>query len=175
MEHLRVPVLLHEMPAVTVAAVNGAGAGLGWAAACDLRIATRSAMFNTAFLRVAVAGDMGGPWMLSRLIGGAKARELYFLPEKFSADEAYRIGLVSRVLDSDHFAGGIAALVQELAGAAPLALRGMKQNFVAAESMTLRDYVDLESERHLRITASADTREAFAAFVEKRAPRFIGR
>lgn len=173
-EHMRVPVLLHEMPAVTIAAVNGAcaGAGLGWAAACDLRVAARSAMFNSAFLRVAVAGDMGGPWMLTKLLGGAKARELYFMPGKFSADDALRIGLVSKVFDDGEFRSQTQLLVDEVASSAPMALRGMKQNFVAAEKMTFGDYVDFETERHFRISSSADTREAFLAFVEKRTPKF---
>ena len=99
--HFQVPVLLHEMPAITVAAINGAcaGAGFGWACGCDLRVAARSAMFNTAFLNVAVAGDMGLPWSLPRLVGAARARELSFFSEKFSAEEAQRIGLVARVWD----------------------------------------------------------------------------
>src|SRR5713226_4857945 len=72
-EDLRAPVLLHGMRAVTIAAVNGAcaGAALGWAAACDLRFAAASARFNTAFLDVGVAGDMGGPWTLARIVGAA--------------------------------------------------------------------------------------------------------
>ena len=72
--HLRVPVLLHEMPQLTIAAINGscAGAGLGWACGCDLRIATASARFNTAFLDVGVAGDMGLPWSLSAIVGSAR-------------------------------------------------------------------------------------------------------
>src|SRR4029077_3842612 len=92
-----VTTLLHELPAVTVAAINGAcaGAGMGWALACDLRVAARSAKFNNAFLDVGGAGDMGGPWSLGHLVGRAKARELYFLPEKFDADEALRIGMVN--------------------------------------------------------------------------------
>ncbi len=87
------------MPAVTIAAISGAcaGAGFGWACACDLRVASQTARFNTAFLDVGVAGDMGGPWTLPRIVGAAKARELYFLPGKFDAAEALRIGLVSRV------------------------------------------------------------------------------
>ena len=81
-ENFRVPVLLHTMPAVTIAAINGAcaGAGLGWALGCDLRYAAPSARFNTAFLDVGVAGDMGGPWTLPRIVGAAKARELYSCP-----------------------------------------------------------------------------------------------
>jgi 2-(1,2-epoxy-1,2-dihydrophenyl)acetyl-CoA isomerase len=176
-EDFRVPVLLHEMPQVTVAAVNGAcaGAGLGWAAACDLRVAARSANFATAFLNVGVAGDMGGPWSLTHLLGAAKARELYFLGAKFSAAEALALGFVSRVWDDEVFRDEVDALVTDLAGKAPLALAGMKANFTAAERMGFADFVTLETQHHHRITSSEDCREAFAAFVEKRAPRYVGR
>jgi 2-(1,2-epoxy-1,2-dihydrophenyl)acetyl-CoA isomerase len=169
--------LLHEMPPVTVAAVNGAaaGAGFGWACACDLRFATRSAVFNSAFLDVAVAGDMAGPWTLPRLVGAAKARELYLLPGKFDAEEAKRIGLVVDVFDDDRFVDEVEAVVARLAGAAPLAIRGMKANFVDGEQLTMGEYVAVETERHIRIAASRDTTEAFKAFVEKRTPTFEGR
>jgi 2-(1,2-epoxy-1,2-dihydrophenyl)acetyl-CoA isomerase len=169
--------LLHEMPAVTVAAINGAcaGAGLGWALACDLRVATASARFNVAFVDVGVAGDMGCTWTLSRLLGGAKARELCLLPGKFDAAEAQRLGLVSRVFDDGSFRDEAEALVGRLAAYSPTALWGLKSNLLAAERTTFADYVDLESERHLRITASEDTAEGFRAFVEKRPPRFTGR
>jgi 2-(1,2-epoxy-1,2-dihydrophenyl)acetyl-CoA isomerase len=169
--------LLHEMPAVTVAAINGAvaGAGFGWACACDLRYATASAVFNSAFLDVAVAGDMAGPWSLPRLVGAAKARELYFLPGRFDAAEAKRIGLVIDVFPDDQFEGEVERVVDRLAGAAPLAIRGMKANFLAGESLSLADYITAESERHLEISSSEDTAEAFKAFVEKRTPVFRGR
>ena len=176
--HFRVPALLHDMPAITVAAVNGAcaGAGFGWACGCDLRVASRSAMFNTAFLNVAVAGDMGLPWSLPRLLGAAKARELSFFSEKFSADEAHRIGLVSRVWDDAVFRDEVAKLVARLAGAAPLALKTLKSHYLAAErGGGFADYVDLETTDHVRIVRSADTKEAFRAFLEKRAPVFSGR
>jgi 2-(1,2-epoxy-1,2-dihydrophenyl)acetyl-CoA isomerase len=176
-EDFRVPVQLHNLPAVTIAAVNGAcaGAGLGWALACDLRIAARSAKFNTAFLDVGVAGDMGGPWSLGHLVGRAKARELYFLPEKFDADEALRIGMVNRVADDDAFPAEVDLVVERLRSAAPIALRTMKANFLDAERMDLAAFVGVETERHTRMFTTEDTREAFAAKVEKRAPRFVGR
>jgi len=172
-----VPVQLHNLPAVTIAAVNGAcaGAGLGWALACDLRIAARSAKFNTAFLDVGVAGDMGGPWSLGHLVGRAKARELYFLPEKFDAVEALRIGMVNRVADDDRFQDEVELVVDRLRSAAPIALRTMKANFLDAERMDLAAFVGVETERHTRMFTTEDTREAFAAKVEKRAPRFVGR
>jgi len=172
-----VAVLLHEMPAVTIAAISGAcaGAGFGWACACDLRVASQTARFNSAFLDVGVAGDMGGPWTLPRILGAAKARELYFLPGKFDATEALRIGLVSRVSPADTFEADLTALTERLARAAPLALTGMKANFLAAEAMGFADYIRLESEKHLRMFQSEDTTEAFKAFVEKRQPVFHGR
>jgi len=170
----RTPLLLHRMPQVTIAAINGmcAGAGLGWACAADLRVAARSANFNTAFLNVASAGDMAGPWTLPRLVGAAKARELYLLPEKFSAEAALAIGLVSRVFTDADFHDEVNAIAEQLAAASPHALRTMKRNFVDAEQMDLESYLQVESERHLQVMAHDDAKEAFRAFVEKRAPRF---
>ena len=176
-DDFRVPVLLHNMPAVTIAAVNGAcaGAGLGWALACDFRFAAESARFNVAFLDVGVAGDMGGPWSLSRIVGPARARELYFFPGKFDAAEALRTGVVTRVFPDDRFRAEVEAIVNRLAESAPLALRNLKANFVDAERMDFAGYVALESERHVSMFRTEDTREAFAAKAEKRKPKFEGR
>lgn len=174
--HFRVPLYLHRMPQVTVAAINGAcaGAGFGWACACDLRVATASATFNSAFLNVASAGDMAGPWTLPRLVGAARARDLYFLPDKFGAAEALAWGLVTRVFDDAAFAAEVDALAVRLAAASPHALRTMKQNFLDAETLDLERYVEIETGRHMEVMAHDDAREAFRAFVEKRAPRFTG-
>lgn len=176
-ELFRVSTLLHDLPAVTVAAINGAcaGAGLGWACACDIRLAAASAKFNTAFLGVAVAGDMGLPWSLQRLLGAARARELSFLRGKFDAAEAERLGLVSSVFDDDEFRAEVDLIVSRLADAAPLALRTLKLNYLAAERMSFSDFVDLEAERHMRVSLSPDTAEAFQAFMAKRAPEFGSR
>ncbi|HET6793081.1 MAG TPA: enoyl-CoA hydratase-related protein [Acidimicrobiales bacterium] len=170
----RVATLLHDIPAVTVAAINGAcaGAGLGWALACDIRVMAASARLNTAFLDVAVAGDMAIPWTLPRLIGAARARELSFMPRKVEAEEALRIGLVARVFADGSFREETEELLAALQRKSPAALRGMKENYVAAERMGLGDFVEFEAERHLRIAAGDDTAEAFRAFVEKREPRF---
>jgi 2-(1,2-epoxy-1,2-dihydrophenyl)acetyl-CoA isomerase len=118
---------------------------------------------------------MGLPWSLPRLVGASKARELSFLTEKFSADEAQRIGLVAKVWDDDAFRGEVDALVQRLAAASPIALHTMKAHYTAAERMGFREYVELETERHHHIVASDDVREAFRAFVEKRQPVFKNR
>lgn len=173
-QHFRVPVLLHEMPQVTIAAINGAcaGAGLGWACACDFRFAADAATFSTAFLNVASAGDMGGPWTLPRIVGAAKARELYFLPEKFGANEALQWGLVSRVFAAAQLRNEVGAIAARLAAAPPHALREMKRNFLEAERLEFGPYIAAETQRHITVMAHGDAKEAFRAFVEKRAPRF---
>jgi 2-(1,2-epoxy-1,2-dihydrophenyl)acetyl-CoA isomerase len=172
-----IPVILHEAQVVTVAAIRGAcaGAGLGFAAACDLRVADATARFNTAFLDVGLSGDMGGPWLLPRILGAARARELYFLPGKFDAAHALAIGLISRLIEPEAFEAELATLIDRLAAAAPLALKTMKANFVEAERLGFSDYIALETQRHTGLGASEDSREAFTAFVEKRRPVFQGR
>ena len=176
-EHYHITSVLHEMPKVTIAAINGAcaGAAIGWACACDLRYAKAGVSFNTAFLDVALSGDMANPWLLPGIVGSAKARELCFLPGKFKAEEALRIGLVAGVYPADDFDKEVDSIVNRLAKSAPLALGGMKKNFVDAEKMPLRDFIELETERHVHSGQSADAREAFKAFVEKRQPVFRGR
>jgi len=176
-ESFDVPVLLHEMPQVTIAAINGAcaGAGLGYACACDLRYAARSAKLNTAFLDVAVAGDMGLPWTLPRIVGAARARELSLLPRKLTADDAAGIGLVNETFDDDALLDEVRSRAARLAVSAPLARRALKSHYAEAERMSFAEFVKLETERHLRISSSADCREAFAAFVEKRPATFVGR
>ena len=176
-EYFHITTLLHEMPKVTIGAINGAcaGAGFGWACACDLRYASERAVFNSAFLGVAISGDMAGPWLLPRIVGATKARELFFMSQKFGADEAERIGLVLKTFPEADFRGEVQAIAERLAKSAPLAIGEMKKNFVNAESMPLRDYIELETERHTRTGASDDSREAFRAFVEKREPQFQGR
>jgi len=170
----KVTTLLHELRAVTVAAINGAcaGAGLGWALACDLRLMSAGARLNTAFLDVAVAGDMAIPWSLPRIVGAARARDLSFIPRRIEAAEALQIGLVARVFPDESFRRDTEDVLTALLEKSPTALLGLKQNYLAAERMTFADFVDYEAERHLKIAASDDTAEAFRAFVEKRKPVF---
>src|SRR5580658_1541929 len=176
-ETFNVSVFLHEAPVVTIAAIKGAcaGAGFGWATACDFRICDDTARFNTAFLDVGMSGDMGGSWFLPRILGAAKARELYMLPGKFDAAEAARIGLVSRVVPEAEFEAELDALVNRFVNSSPLALKGMKANFVESERMGLADFITAETARHSACGRSEDSREAFKAFVEKRKPVFQGR
>jgi 2-(1,2-epoxy-1,2-dihydrophenyl)acetyl-CoA isomerase len=160
--------LLHDMPAVTIAAVNGAcaGAGLGWAASCDLRYAAAGANFTTAFLGVGVAGDMGLPWTLSRIVGATRARELSFFPGKFSAAQAKADGLVNDVFDDETFREQVAERVSRLADSSAAALRTLKANYVAAERMSYADFIDLETSRHLHLLVSPDFQARVRVFAE---------
>jgi 2-(1,2-epoxy-1,2-dihydrophenyl)acetyl-CoA isomerase len=145
--------LLHAMPQVTVAAIDGgcAGAAMGWAAACDFRFCTPEARFNTAFLNVGLSGDMGLPWTLSRIIGGARARELLLSPEKLTGEDALRIGLVARLYPRATLHAEARAFAERLAGFDPVALRTMKANLLSAERMDFHEYMELESARHIHL------------------------
>jgi len=146
--------LLHTMPQVTVAAIDGgcAGAGMGWAMACDLRLASPRARFSTAFLKVGVSGDMGLAWSLVRLVGGAKARELLFLPDRFGADRALALGLVNRLYPPEDLHEAALAMASQLAAHDPLALRLMKANCVSAETLPMAEYIAVETSRHRETT-----------------------
>jgi 2-(1,2-epoxy-1,2-dihydrophenyl)acetyl-CoA isomerase len=167
--------LLRAMPQVSIAAINGpaAGAGLAFTAACDLRYAARSAIFASAFVVVGSSGDYGGAWTLPRLIGDARAREIYFLAERVGAEEALQMGLVSRVLDDADLLAHCTSVAERVAGFAPLTVAAMKQNFNdAASEPVFASYLDREAERFTRTMATRDAAEAARAFVEKRPPSF---
>lgn len=165
------------MPKVTIAAVNGAaaGAGFAWACAADLRVASASAKFLTAFANVGLSGDFGGTWTLPRLVGAAKARELYLVPDAIDAEEAQRLGLVSKVFPDDEFRQSAADYAARLAASAPIALQNIKANLNDGERLGFVDAMMREAERHVRSGATEDAREAGRAFLEKRKPEFKGR
>ncbi len=169
--------LLHEMPKPTIAMVNGpaAGAGLSIALACDIRIAGESARFTTAFVRIGFSGDFGGTWMLQRLMGPAKARELYFTGDLIDAREAERIGLVNRTVPDDQLASETRALAERMAKGPPIALARMKQNMNLGLASDYSALLDAEAENMVMTGMTEDSREAIKAFLEKRPPTFHGR
>jgi enoyl-CoA hydratase/carnithine racemase len=160
----------------TIAALPGpaVGAGLALALACDIRIAAQSAFVSTGYLRVALSGDYGIAWLLTRLVGTARARELMFTAEKVDADRCERIGLVNRVVPDDQLQAEAFALARSLAEGPTLALRYMKDNLDEALSFDFATARDQEAERLIRLTATADHREAVQAFIDKRRPVFRG-
>lgn len=175
-EH-EVPAALHEMPIPTIAALPGAAAGAGFslALACDLRVGAQSAFLITSFARVGLSGDYGGSWFLTRLVGPAKARELYFTSPRVPAEECLRLGLFNRVVPDDQLAEHAMALAREIAAGPPIAYRYMKENLNRALTEDLRTCLDFEADRQVRGAFSDDYREAVSAFVEKRAPVFRNR
>lgn len=176
-ERMELSRLLHEAPKPTVAAVRGAaaGAGLSVALSCDLRFASASARFVTAFARVGFSGDFGGSWFLTRLVGTAKARELYFLSDPVGAEEALALGIANRVLPDEDFDAEVRKFAERIAAGPVVALRYMKRNLNAAESRPLAECLDLEAWGQTRTGLTEDHKEAARAFVEKRPPTFKGR
>jgi 2-(1,2-epoxy-1,2-dihydrophenyl)acetyl-CoA isomerase len=168
---------LHEMPKPTLAVIGGpaAGAGLSLALACDLRIAALDAKLTTAFAKVGLAGDYGGSYFLTHLVGAAKARELYFTAEVITGEEALRLGIVNRAVPREDVAAAGAAWARELAALPTLALGYMKRNLNAAEHSTLAEILDLEAVHMTRTMMTEDHRDASAAFVRKEKPVFHGR
>jgi enoyl-CoA hydratase/carnithine racemase len=160
----------------TIAALPGpaAGAGLAIAMACDIRIAAQSAFVSTGYLRVGLSGDYGIAWLLTRLVGTARARELMFTADKVEASRAEAIGLFNRVVPDDRLQDEAFTLARGMAQGPTLALRYMKDNLDEALAFDFATARDHEAERLIRTTMTADHREAVQAFIEKRKPNFSG-
>jgi len=171
-----IPLMLAQLPKVTIAAINGsaAGAGLALALACDLRVAARSARFVTSFTNVGFAGDFGGAFFLSRLLGPLRAQELYLLSEKIDADEAHRLGLLTKVVANEDFEKEVDLLAARIARGPTVAYRYIKRNFEVARGGSLSEVLAAEAVHQIRLTQTNDHAEAVAAFREKRQPVFNG-
>ena len=169
--------LLYSMPKVTIAAVNGhaVGAGLGIAMSCDLRLASENAKFGTAFAKVGFGGDYGTSWQLTRLVGQAKAKELFFLGDIIGAEEAMRVGLANRKLPADGFKSEALAIAKRIAHGPLVSYRYMKENVNLSLTQDFRTILDREAMTHLRCGMTEDHKEGVRAFMEKREPAFQGR
>ncbi len=169
--------LLHEIAKPTIAMLRGpaAGAGLALALACDFRIAGEDARLTTAFAKVGLSGDFGGSYFLTRLVGSAKARELYLTSPIIDARAALALGLVTRVTADAALEDETRDFARRLAQGPRVALAHMKQNLNLAETANLAAVMESEALRHVRCTTTADHREAATAFAAKRAPVFSGR
>ncbi len=163
-----------EMPKPVIAALNGpaAGGGANLALACDLRIASERASIGQTFNRIGLHPDWGGTWIVPRLVGQAKAAELFFLAEMIEAHEAERIGLVNRVVPHDDLEEVANDWARRLAEKPALSLTLAKQALRMTWGATLDQMLDYESEAQDRCFRSVDAREGTRAFVEKRSPRF---
>ena len=167
---------LRAIPKPTVAAVNGAaaGAGLNLALGCDLVIASDAARFSEIFVKRGLSIDYGGSWLLPRLIGIHKAKELAFLAEVISATEAQQIGIVNRVVPAADLDAAVDELVARLLTMAPLALSETKRLVDQAFSVSFAEAVEAEAMAQVVNMSSPDATEAVRAFMQKRDPEFTG-
>jgi 2-(1,2-epoxy-1,2-dihydrophenyl)acetyl-CoA isomerase len=135
-----------------------------------------NAIMTTAFGRVGFSGDYGGTFFMSQLVGTAKARELYFLSDRVSAEEALRLGLTNWVCEADELSAKTKEVADRLAKGPTVAYRYMKENFARAiSSGDVDDCLDLEATHHVHCGQTEDHRNATKAFVEKKEPVFQGR
>jgi 2-(1,2-epoxy-1,2-dihydrophenyl)acetyl-CoA isomerase len=160
----------------TIAALPGpaAGAGMAIALACDIRIAAESAIMSTGYARIGLTGDYGIAWLLTRLAGTARARELMFLSERIDARRCEALGLVNRVVSDAELRDTAFALARQLAEGPTFALGRIKDNLDQALTSDLLASMDREAENMVAAARTSDHREAVRAFVEKRKPSFIG-
>lgn len=173
----RAATVLHRLPKPTIAAVDGVavGAGMNLAIGCDLVVATDRALFAEVFVTRGLTLDFGGTWLLPRLIGMARARELALTGRRVVAAEALQMGLVSRVVTPDQLAATVGELAQALAAGAPLAQRFIKTGLSRSLDMTFEQSISYEDQAQATLLASDDLREGIAAFLGKRPPEFEGR
>lgn len=167
---------LHELPKPTIAAVNGvaAGAGLNLGLGCDLIVASDEARFSEIFSRRGLNLDFGGTWLLPRLIGLHRAKELAFFGDVISAKEAADLGLVNRVVPAGELMATVGEMARRLAALPPINLAIIKKSLNNALTKSMAEALEFEALAQNVSFSSSDTAEAISAFVQKREPRFRG-
>ncbi len=168
---------LHELTKPTIAAVNGiaVGAGCNLALSCDIVLASERARFSQIFVQRGISVDFGGSWLLPRLVGLHKAKELALLGEIIDADAAERIGIVNRVVPADELRDATAEMAGRLAALPPMALSVTKQLLNQSSGMSMSQALDTEVLTQTLLIRSHDAQEAVTAFLEKREGHYIGR
>ena len=161
--------LLHTMPKPTIAVLNGvaAGAGMGLALSCDLRLGWANSSFITAFAKLGMPGDFGGSYFLTQLLGPAKAREYYFLSERIGAEQALALGLINRMFTTETLTLEANALAQKLAQAPKPMYKAMKANLNAALTQSPVKVLKQEAQAMIECALSEETRQATAEFFKK--------
>lgn len=172
----RAATALHRLPKPTLAAVDGiaVGAGMNLAIGCDIVVATARAQFAELFVHRGLALDFGGTWLLPRIVGMARARELALTGRMIDAEEALSIGLISRVVGATELAATVDEIAQQLADGAPLAQRFIKIGLSRSIDLTFEQAIAYEDQAQAALLASNDLREGIKAFLNKRDPEFRG-
>jgi enoyl-CoA hydratase/carnithine racemase len=173
----RIPGTLEAMDKPVVAMVNGAavGAGMGMSLMCDVRMASEEARFSTGYVRVGLVPGDGDTYFLPRLVGTARALELFWTGEMIDAAEALRLGIVNRVVPAAELRETTYALARRIADGPQVAIRLMKRLVYQSMRLDLRTHLDLVSSHMAIVRQTADHAEGVAAFKERRPPRFQGR
>jgi 2-(1,2-epoxy-1,2-dihydrophenyl)acetyl-CoA isomerase len=173
----RAALALHRSPKPTIAAVDGVavGAGMNLAIGCDIVVATTRARFSEIFVKRGLTIDFGGSWLLPRLVGLAKARELALTGRMVHAGEAEAIGLVTRVVEPGDLEPTVTEMAEELAAGAPLAQRFVKTALDRSSSMSFEQALAFEEQAQALLLGSEDVIEGAEAFFEDRPPDFQGR
>jgi enoyl-CoA hydratase/carnithine racemase len=167
---------LHRMPKICLARVDGdaVGAGLNLALACDIVVASDRSRFAEIFVRRGLSPDVGGSWILPRLIGLHRAKELCLTGDVIGADQAERLGLITRAVPSAELDGAVSDLIDRLLLGAPVAQLLTKRLLNGSGLLTLEDAVDAEASAQVVNLGSPDVVEAFEAFRERRPAQFVG-
>jgi len=170
----RIVSLIHHLPQPVIAAVNGvaAGAGFNLALACDIRLASEDAVFTESFIKAGLMTDMGGSYFLPRIIGVGRAMEMILTGEKIDAQEAHRIGLVSKVYPSAEMRSASLAYARELAKGPRQAYRLAKWSIYAGLEIDLDAALKHEELAQALLLGTEDANNAIQAFAEKKAPVF---
>lgn len=172
-----VALALHELAVPTIAKVTGIAVGAGWnlALGCDLVVATPESRFCQIFAKRGLSVDLGGSWLLPRLVGLQQAKRLVLLADMIGADEAHALGLVTWVTAADEIDGFVDELADRLAAGPPFALAQSKALLNDGANATLREALANEARAQPGNFATADSAQAYAAFAAKKDPEFTGR
>ena len=173
----RIVLTLEDLDKPIIAAINGAamGAGLDMALMCDLRVCSDRAKLGESYILLGLVPGDGGAFFLPRLVGIAKAMELFLTGDILSAQEALHMGLVNRVVPPDRLLEESLALAEKISSKPPLAVRMMKRAIYQSQTSTLRAHLDYISSQLALLSETQDHQEAAKAFLEKRKPLFTGK
>jgi enoyl-CoA hydratase/carnithine racemase len=171
-----VAMALHELAVPTVAKVTGVAVGAGWnlALGCDLVVATPESKFCQIFSKRGLSIDLGGSWLLPKLVGLQQAKRLVLLADMIDAEEAHQLGLVTWVTPLGEIDAFVDDLTARLAAGPPFALAQSKALLNDGANATLREALVNEARAQPGNFATADSGEAYAAFAAKREPEFTG-